>query len=199
MSDLARTFSALGDATRFAIVEQLLQKGEQCAGDLLGVADISAPAISRHLKVLREAGVKEVFHKVRLRPGKPLWFGVCDRRVDGRTRRTLVFGCPGNPVSTFVTFHKFVRPALASLTGCTNDRANVETGRLTHAFATRGERAILYPARWSSDADGQIRVTLLDWRGSADIFTLTQANCLSVFPPGARQYAEGEAVQYERI
>lgn len=57
MTDLATTFSALGDKTRFAIVERLLSDGELAAGTLQGVADISAPAISRHLKVLREAGL----------------------------------------------------------------------------------------------------------------------------------------------
>jgi DNA-binding transcriptional ArsR family regulator len=57
MTALHRSFAALGDPTRFAIVERLLAKGEQSAGELHGLADISAPAISRHLKVLREAGI----------------------------------------------------------------------------------------------------------------------------------------------
>jgi DNA-binding transcriptional ArsR family regulator len=57
VSNLAQTFSALGDPTRFAIVERLLNTGEQSAGELRLVAEISAPAISRHLKVLRNAGV----------------------------------------------------------------------------------------------------------------------------------------------
>ncbi len=57
MTTLPQTFSALGDETRFAIVERLLREGETSAGDLQQVADISAPAISRHLKVLRQAGV----------------------------------------------------------------------------------------------------------------------------------------------
>ena len=57
MPDLAATFAALGDKTRFAIVERLLAKGALSAGELGEVADISAPAISRHLKVLREAGI----------------------------------------------------------------------------------------------------------------------------------------------
>ena len=52
-----QTFSALADPTRFAIVNQLLTEGEQSAGQLSEIADISAPAISRHLKVLREAAV----------------------------------------------------------------------------------------------------------------------------------------------
>ena len=57
MTDLVTTFAALGDPTRFAIVERLMTEGELAAGDLLDIADISAPAISRHLKVLRQAGL----------------------------------------------------------------------------------------------------------------------------------------------
>ena len=50
-------FAALADPTRFAVVSKLLQDGEAQAGELHGIADISAPAISRHLKVLRTNGV----------------------------------------------------------------------------------------------------------------------------------------------
>jgi len=56
-ASLVTTFAALGDPTRFAIVERLLDKGALPAGELQDVANISAPAISRHLKVLREAGL----------------------------------------------------------------------------------------------------------------------------------------------
>lgn len=56
-ADLSTTFAALGDPTRLAIVDRLLSEGPQSAGDLQDLAAISAPAISRHLKVLREAGV----------------------------------------------------------------------------------------------------------------------------------------------
>lgn len=54
---LQQTFSALGDPIRFAIVSRLLDEGELSAGDLQTDAKISAPAFSRHLKVLRTAGV----------------------------------------------------------------------------------------------------------------------------------------------
>ncbi len=57
MASLPDTFAALGDNIRFAIVERLLERGALSAGELLDVAEISAPAISRHLKVLRQAGV----------------------------------------------------------------------------------------------------------------------------------------------
>ena len=57
MNSLAIQFAALGDSTRLAIIERLLANGELSAGDLQDVADVSAPAISRHLKVLRDAGL----------------------------------------------------------------------------------------------------------------------------------------------
>ncbi|MEM9549626.1 MAG: metalloregulator ArsR/SmtB family transcription factor [Pseudomonadota bacterium] len=57
MPKLTDLFAALGDPVRFAITERLLRDGAQSAGDLRDVAEISAPAISRHLKVLRSAGV----------------------------------------------------------------------------------------------------------------------------------------------
>jgi DNA-binding transcriptional ArsR family regulator len=57
MQNLTDTFAALGEPTRFAIVERLLSDGELPVSTLRETADISAPAISRHLKVLRKAGV----------------------------------------------------------------------------------------------------------------------------------------------
>ena len=57
MHSLTQTFAALADETRFALVERLLRHGELPAGDLVSQASISAPAESRHLKVLRDAGV----------------------------------------------------------------------------------------------------------------------------------------------
>ena len=57
MTPLLKSFAALSDETRMSIVDQLIKQGELPAGDLAPGAGISAPAISRHLKVLREAGL----------------------------------------------------------------------------------------------------------------------------------------------
>lgn len=57
MSSLARTFSALSDPTRLNVVEALTQQGELPVAALLSDVEMSAPALSRHLKILREAGV----------------------------------------------------------------------------------------------------------------------------------------------
>lgn len=57
MNPLSRSFAALADDTRLAIVEQLIRQGELPAGALVAQAGITAPAVSRHLKVLRQAGL----------------------------------------------------------------------------------------------------------------------------------------------
>ena len=57
MTQIARTFAALSDPTRLSVVEELMQRGELPAGALVAHAGMTAPAVSRHLKVLREAGV----------------------------------------------------------------------------------------------------------------------------------------------
>lgn len=59
MTHLSPLFAALGDSTRFAIVDRLLNEGELSAGDIAKGAPISPPAFSRHLKVLREVGLLE--------------------------------------------------------------------------------------------------------------------------------------------
>ncbi len=57
MLPLSEIFAALGDPVRFSIVERLLAEGEVAAGDLVSGSGITAPAISRHLSVLRDAGL----------------------------------------------------------------------------------------------------------------------------------------------
>lgn len=57
MDNIANTFAALSDQTRLAVVERLMTQGELAAGDLVAQANMTAPAVSRHLKILREAGI----------------------------------------------------------------------------------------------------------------------------------------------
>lgn len=61
-------------------------------------------------EVLEELGVEKLFHKVKQRPGKPFWFG---KNKDGK----VVFALPGNPVSTFMCFHRYVKPWLYASLG----------------------------------------------------------------------------------
>src|SRR5207249_6123628 len=74
---------------------------------------VSAGVLDLVPRVLQQLGVEQVFHKVNLKPGKPLWFGYKDRGWS----KTLVFGLPGNPVSSLVCFELFVRPAIQKMRG----------------------------------------------------------------------------------
>ena len=140
--------------------------------------------------VLSEVGVQQVFHHVRLKPGKPLWFGLLPR--DGL--QTLVFGLPGNPVSSLVCFWLFVRPALMRMMGHPVTGAATRPARLATAFRHRGDRPTYHPAEFREGPQGP-EVRLLNWKGSADLFTLTAANCLVFFPQGDRSYPAGESVE----
>ncbi len=60
-------------------------------------------------KVLQEIGIKEIFHKVKQKPGKPLWFGIQEKKA--------VFGLPGNPVSSLICYHRYVLPYIYNCLG----------------------------------------------------------------------------------
>jgi molybdopterin molybdotransferase len=135
--------------------------------------------------VLSDLGVEPHFHKVRLKPGKPLFFG---------TRGgTLVFGLPGNPVSSFVGFELFVRPALRRLRGLSDAGPRVVPVPLAEEFAADNDRPTYHPARLEVGPDGW-RVRPVPWFGSPDLKALTQADALLVLPAGAQRYEEGQSV-----
>lgn len=122
--------------------------------------------------ILAELGVKQVFHKVAMRPGKPLWFGV----YEAGERRVLVFGLPGNPVSSYVCFELFVRPAIAALRGRGFVGLRTARARLKHEFQHSGGRPAYLPAVYWAEAG---EIAILPWQGSADLATLAKANCLA--------------------
>jgi molybdopterin molybdotransferase len=94
--------------TRSALIERLRQGVQHDV--LLSSGGVSVGDYDYVKEALAEAGVEIVFWKVAVKPGKPLVFGVADSGA-------LVFGLPGNPVSSMVTFELFVRPALLALQG----------------------------------------------------------------------------------
>ncbi len=134
--------------------------------------------------LLVELGVEQVFHKIAMRPGKPLWFGQGPANATGR--RPLVFGLPGNPASSFVCFQLFVRPLLAGLSGGSFQGLAELSVRLAEPYDFRGERETYVPATLSAGV-----ATLTRWRGSGDLSGLVGADVLLKFPPGDRQYSAG--------
>ena len=155
---------------------------------------VSAGVLDLVPSVLAECSVEQVFHKVRLKPGKPTWFGV--RSV--ADRQTLIFGLPGNPVSSLVCFELFVRPAIHRLASRNSQKTRTISAKLTAPFTHRGDRPTYQPAVLDNST-AQPTVTPLNWRGSADLRTLAQANALAIFPAGDHDYQIGDTLEALRI
>lgn len=137
-------------------------------------------------QALADCGVKQVFHKVNLKPGKPIWFGVTEG-----DKPKLVFGLPGNPVSGLVCFRLFVRPALEMMMA-RRQALTLETtsATLTHPHTHRGGRETYRPATLT----GQ-EVTLTAWQGSADLAGVAGANCLVRLGVEDAQLEAGDEVE----
>jgi molybdopterin molybdotransferase len=149
---------------------------------------VSAGVLDLVPGVLTQLGVRQVFHKVNVKPGKPVWFGVFPREAG---RSTLVFGLPGNPVSSFVCFELFVRHALNQLSAASP--LAVQRARLSADHAHRGERPTYLPATLRFIRNDS-EVVLLPSKGSGDLKTLADADCLAHFPGPERVYTAGEEV-----
>jgi molybdopterin molybdotransferase len=133
--------------------------------------------------LLAELGVTEVFWGVAVRPGKPLFFGVRDT--------TLVFGLPGNPVSTLVSFELFVRPALAALQGAADPGPHFRSGTITHAVRRNAARDDLVRAVAQRD-----ELTPLGGQESHMIVRAASANALVHVPRGDGELAAGAHVSW---
>lgn len=136
--------------------------------------------------VLKGMGAEFFFDAVAIRPGKPTVFGRC--------RNTLVFGLPGNPVSTMVTFQLFVIPALDILSGAEPRPLPQLEATLAAPLKEKSGLTHFLPARldWQQHTSPQVRA--LPWQGSGDITTLTRANCFLIVPADRPDIAAGEKV-----
>ncbi len=135
--------------------------------------------------VLSELGAEFFFDAVAIRPGKPAVFGVC--------RDKFVFGLPGNPVSTMVTFELFVVPAMDTLSGAAPRPLAFFKAKLGAPVRQKAALTHFLPAvvDWAS---GEPLVKELPWQGSGDIVTLAQANCFLVVPQTKLEFAAGDWV-----
>lgn len=135
--------------------------------------------------VLKAMGAEFFFDAVAIRPGKPAVFGICQGKP--------VFGLPGNPVSTMVTFELFVAPAIDLLSGAEARALPLVEAKLAEALNEKSGLAHFLPARvgWrGSMAD----VKALRWQGSGDIAALAKANCFLVVPADRERIEVGDRV-----
>jgi len=170
--DRARTVAELGAALERADVVVV------SGGVSVGPHDHVKPALAT-------LGVAERFWGVNLQPGRPTWFGV--------RNRSLVFGLPGNPVSAFVTFALFARPAIAALQGLATDAASAAEAELGTAVARHRARELAVSVRIERRGGRAIA-----WpngpQGSHLVSSLLGADALALIPQGEGEQAAGSVV-----
>src|ERR671934_1170480 len=139
-----------------------------------------------HVKpALAALGVEEVFWRVAMRPGKPLWFG--------RRGAQLVFGLPGNPVSAVVCFLLFARPALRAMQGAPGPP---ERGRAVLGAPIPRQRTREEAVRVRID-DGRVLPT--GPQGSHQLHSMLGAEALAIVPRGDGEMPAGSEVEIEPI
>jgi molybdopterin molybdotransferase len=129
-------------------------------------------------------------YRVRMRPGKPQAFG----HVEG----TPVFGLPGNPVSSYVVFDQFVRPAIRKMAGFRKWTRDPIRARLVEPVRKARGLAEFVRAVLSTDAGGAWTARAAGPQGSGIQMSLVRANGLLLLPPEPEAYAAGESVWAER-
>ncbi len=134
---------------------------------------------------LADIGAEVHFHRVRLKPGKPILCATCDGK--------LVLGLPGNPVSSYVCAMLFLRPALAALSGAATTRWSAVTMPLAAAMPGAGGRERVIPAR-TALVDNVLGVQAVRTSGSADIAHFAAHDVLIQRPAGDPSRDRGEPV-----
>jgi molybdopterin molybdotransferase len=170
------------------------QQGLQAAFERADVVIISGGvSVGPHDHVkpaLAALGVRERFWGVALQPGKPTWFG----ERDG----TLVFGLPGNPVSAYVTFVLFARPAIAALQGAAQAPDRALTARLGVAVRRNPAREQAIRVRLEQQ-NGSATAVPTGPQGSNLITSLLDADALAFIPAGDGELPAGTSVALETL
>ncbi len=137
-------------------------------------------------EILKEEGAVIFFHKVRVKPGKPLLFA--------RKGTCHIFGIPGNPVSNFTTFHMFIKPALLKIMGREDHTPRFLHASLEKDVHRKGSRTYIMPARCRVQ-EGVLMVQPLKLNGSADIVGCSGCNALLLVESSRDTVRHGETVE----
>jgi molybdopterin molybdotransferase len=134
-------------------------------------------------QALEACGVRQVFHRIAQRPGKPFWFGTA-------SSGQAVFALPGNPVSTLVCLARYVIPAIDRAMGVNNPHSGDKialAGAITHTAALTG----FLPVTTEVDEWGRPWAHTVSHNGSGDFAALAGTHGFVELPPGPNTYPKG--------
>ena len=168
-----------------AAIRSAFEKALASADLLVVSGGVSAGKYDLVEPVLKDLSAEFLFDAVAIRPGRPIVFALCQGKP--------VFGLPGNPVSTMVTFELFVRPAIEVLSGLAPHPLPVLRARLRHAVDLKPALTHFIGARLSWP-EGEPWAEVLPAESSGDIGRLTRGNCFLVIHESNRNLAPGDWV-----
>jgi molybdopterin molybdotransferase len=188
----AQIGSCGGDVVRMGIVPDSLQQLQQSLDAaveldidlLMSTAGVSVGAYDFVRTALERNGALN-FWRVNMRPGKPLAFG--------HYRGIPFVGLPGNPVSAFVGFEVFLRPALEKLSGSRSWSREEHSASLIEAVKSDGRQSYLRGVL--TRVDGVYQVKFASHQGSGNLFSLVKADVLYIIPAGVKYLPAGSMVK----
>lgn len=173
-----------------AELEATVKRGLASADILLTSGGVSMGDLDLIKPLLEHAGQVH-FGRVRMKPGKPITFATVS--MDQRT--SLVFGLPGNPVSSLVTFYLFAAPALRALAGYAQPRLPRVHARLAHSLPLDPERPEFHRATLGWDESERCYVARSTGsQSSSRLLSMRSANALLELPEGTGQLEAGAVV-----
>lgn len=168
----------------------LLRRG--LAYDVLLVSGGSSVGVHDHVRpTLVALGVRLHFWCVEMKPGHPVLFGTAGEH--------LVFGLPGNPVSSMVCFEQFVAPALHAWSGGRQCFRRSVMATLSHAVKHRPGRVEFVRVRLQTDAAGGLLATSTGSQSSGDLASMARADGLLIVPADSVGLAAGERVRVQLL
>ena len=160
---------------------------------LLTTGGVSAGVYDLVQHLLPELGVEICFHKINIKPGKPVLFGVY--KEGGQ--RTLVFGLPGNPVSSLVTFYGLVAPAIRTMLEAWPEplqlSATLEEDIIKHDGKRHSIRGVL------RHNHGSLLVRTTGTQSSGAMSSMSKANCLIIVDEETTEIRKGTLVTVELL
>jgi molybdenum cofactor synthesis domain-containing protein len=199
----AQITAAGGEAVRLGIaiddrevVRERLLEGIRDCDVLVVTGGVSVGAHDLVKEVFAEIGTLDLW-RVAIQPGKPLAYGSAPRPDGGYC---LLFGLPGNPVSSFVTFELFVRPVVRRLRGDPADQGRiVARATLVDPVRKSAPRRAFIRVRLETNDDGSLLAHLAGGQGSHVLSALAQADALAVIEEGPAEVPAGTEVEVIRL
>jgi molybdopterin molybdotransferase len=136
-------------------------------------------------EVLEEIGVTKLFQGVNQRPGKPFWFGVSKKG-------TIIFALPGNPVSTFMCFYRYIKPWLFKSVGMKDDNVMAV---LAEDFLFSGNLVYFLQVAVQNE-NGRLMAHPVEGGGSGDFANLKHVQGFLELPAQKQHFIAGEAFPY---